>query len=107
MLLYSLSLFKIRRNFSLAIEKIHKQFLWMGMEKKKIMALIAWDKFCMPIKKGGLGLIRVITMNDSLLAKLLWQWHQEDGEWRDIWNNKYNKDNQGFNLFLSRIRAWF
>ena len=61
--------------------------------KKKIMPLIAWEKVCMPLNKGGLGLGRVTTMNDSLLAKLLWRWHKEEGEWKDIWNNKYNREN--------------
>ena len=55
----------------------------------------------MPLNKGGLGLRRVTTMNDSLLAKLLWRWHKEEGEWRNIWDDKYNRENHNFNQFLN------
>ena len=55
----------------------------------------------MPSKKRGLGLRRVITINDYLLAKLIWRWHQEQGDWRDIWNDKYNRENLRFSLSLS------
>ena len=99
--LYALSVFKIPRKFSLTIEKNQEQFLWTGMEKKKRMALFTWEKVSIPINKEGLGLRRVLTMNDSLLAKLIRRWHQEEGECRDIWNDKYNRENLGFNLFLS------
>ena len=44
----------------------------------------------MPYKKGGLGLRRISSMNDFLMAKLLWRWYHEDGEWKNIWNDKYN-----------------
>ena len=54
----------------------------------------------MSLNKGGLGLRRVTTMNEFLLAKLLWRWHKEEGEWRNIWVEKYNRDNYNFNQFL-------
>lgn len=71
------------------------------MEKKKRLALIAWEKICMPFNKGGLGLRRVTTMNDYLLSKLLWRRHKEEGEWRGIWNDKYNRENQDLKHFLN------
>ena len=55
----------------------------------------------MPYNKGGLGLRRVTTMNDSLLAKLLWRWHKEEGERRDIWTDKYNRENHNLNHLLN------
>ena len=39
-------------------------------------------------------------MNDFLLSRLIWRLYNEDGEWKDIWNDKQNNQNQGFNLFL-------
>ena len=71
------------------------------MEKKKRLALVVWEKVFMPFDKGGLGLRRFSSMNDSLLAKLIWRWHKEEGEWRDIGNDKYNRENQDLKLFLS------
>ena len=72
-----------------------------GYGKKKRMDLIVCDKVCMPINKGGLGLRRVMTMNDSLISKIIFTWHQEKGECRDTCNDKYNRENLGFNPFLS------
>ena len=55
----------------------------------------------MPQKKGGLGLRRVSAMNDFLLAKFLWRWHKDLGEWKNIWTNKHNRDNFDFFHFLN------
>lgn len=35
------------------------------------------------------------------MAKLSWRWHKEDGEWKNIWNDKYNFDNFDFYHFLN------
>ena len=94
--LYALSVFKILRKYALAIEKIQKTFLWTGMETKKRLLLIAWENVCIPRGKGGLGLQRISTMNELLLAKLLWRWHKEEGKWRNIWADKYNRDHFDF-----------
>ena len=99
--LYALSVLKILRKFSLAIEKIQKTFLWTGVENQKRLPLIAWENVCMPFEKGGLGLRRITTMNKFLLAKLLWRWHKEEGEWKNIWVDKYNRDNYEINHFLN------
>ena len=40
-------------------------------------------------------------MNEFLLAKLLWRWHKEEGEWKNIWVGKYNRDHYDFNHFLN------
>ena len=71
------------------------------MESKKRLPLIALENVCIPKGKGGLGLQRISTMNELLLAKLLWRWHREDGEGRNIWDNKYNRDHTDFLHFLS------
>lgn len=38
----------------------------------------------MAFNKGGLGLGRVASMNDSFLEKFIRRWHKEEGEWKDI-----------------------
>ena len=40
-------------------------------------------------------------MNDLLMEKLLWRWHKEVGEWKNIWTDKYNIDNFDFYHFLN------
>lgn len=70
------------------------------METKKRLPLIAWENVCIPKGKGGIGLRRISIMNELLLAKLLWRWHKEEGEWRNIWDFKYNWDGFDFKHFL-------
>ena len=85
----------------MAIERIQRNFLWNGMEKKKRMTLIAWDKVCKHIKKRGFWLRKISNMNDFLLGNLICRLYNDEGEWKDIWNNKYNMENKSFIFFLS------
>lgn len=54
----------------------------------------------MPLNKGGLGLRRITIMNELLLAKLLWRWHKEEGECKNIQADKQNRDNHDLNHLL-------
>ena len=54
-LLYALSLFKIRKFFSLAIEKIQKYFLWTGTENKKNSILFLRKMFACHIRRNVLA----------------------------------------------------
>lgn len=40
-------------------------------------------------------------MNYFLMAKLLWRWDKESGEWKNIWNDKYNFENLDLYYFLN------
>ena len=70
------------------------------METKKRLPLIVWENVCIPKGKGGLGFWRLSFMNELLMVKLIWRWHKEEGEWRNIWDFKYNWDDFDFKHFL-------
>ena len=92
---------KFLENMLLLFKRSRKISCGWPRRIKKRIPLIALENVCMPRKKGGFGLRRVTSMNDLLLAKLLWRWHKEDGEWKNIWNDKYNFDNSDFYHFLN------
>ncbi|XP_074300346.1 uncharacterized protein LOC141631595 [Silene latifolia] len=48
-----------------------KTFLWHGKETRASPAMVAWEKLCMPKRKGGLGLKHLIHWNMAALAKLV------------------------------------
>lgn len=71
--IYSVSIFKILGKFTDAIQKIQKDLVWYGVEKKKRVSLVTWKNVCKPKKLGGLGLKNIRTLNKTLLAKQIWE----------------------------------
>ena len=62
---YFLSLINIPTHMANKIEKLQRDFLW-GDPKTH---LLGWDKVCMPIANGGLGIRKLTTFNKALLGK--------------------------------------
>lgn len=89
--IYALSLFTILGKYAERMEKIQRDFLWMGTDRNKRYPLVAWDKVCLPKKNGGLGIRKITHINKALLAKKIWHIFSSMGEWRDTVVNTYIK----------------
>ncbi|KAL0304753.1 UNVERIFIED_CONTAM: hypothetical protein Sangu_3066700 [Sesamum angustifolium] len=59
-----------------------RKFLWQGSAGAG-NAKVAWDQLCQPKSEGGLGLRKLITVNQALILKQLWRLLQNDGT--SIW----------------------
>ena len=55
--------------FEEKIEKIQRNFLWLGLEGQKRYPLVAWDNVCLPKCYGGLGIKKLKLLNMAFLAK--------------------------------------
>lgn len=87
--MYALSVFIIPTKFVDAIDKIQKSLLWLGVEEKKRIFLITWEKVCRPKNMGRLALRNIKTINKALLAKKIQRLFGKTSEWNSIWKAKY------------------
>ena len=77
------------------LEKIRKHILW---DKKtedgvKTNYLVAWDRVCMPKKRGGIGVLNLKIQNEALLLKFLDKFYNKvDTPWVTlVWNAYYTE----------------
>ena len=66
---YFLSLFMIPTSIVLKIEKMQRDFLWLGSGEGKKDHLIKWDVVCRPKEFGGLWIGKTSLRNRALLGK--------------------------------------
>ncbi|KAL4599735.1 hypothetical protein ACB092_11G147700 [Castanea dentata] len=90
---YFLSLFTIPKAVATRLESIQRNFLWGSSEGGFKYPLVAWDKVCLPVEMGRLGLRKVVSFNQALLGKWLWRYGHEDTHlWRRVISSKYGED---------------
>lgn len=78
------------KSVALKIKKLQREFLSKSVENSFGMHLLAWDIFCSPKSKGGMGLRRMTDMNVALLCKWLWRLGlEEDWLWKRVLMEKY------------------
>ena len=56
------------------LESIQRNFLWWSFEGSFKYHLVAWEKVCLPVEMGGLGIKSVVSFNQVLLGKWLWRY---------------------------------
>ena len=96
---YFLSLFTIPTHVANKIEKLQRDFLW-GDSKTH---LLGWEKVCMPIANGGLGIRKLTTFNKALLGKWLWRFGIEENRlWRRVVALKFGEEWGGWTSKLGR-----
>ena len=66
---YFLSLFTIPKAVAARMESIQRNFLWRSSEGRFKYALVAWDKVCLPVELGDLGIRSMASFNQALLGK--------------------------------------
>lgn len=54
------------------IEAICRSYLWSGEANVTKIALVVWDKVCLPKSAGGLSILNLKIWNQVAICKLLW-----------------------------------
>ena len=67
------------------------------------ISLVAWEKVCLPIAFGGLGIRKIVHFNQALLGKWLWRFGREGTHlWRRVIASKYGEGQGGWNTKICR-----
>ena len=87
---YYLSLFPIPKSVARRIEKLQRDFLWVGLDDEPKFHLVPWKRVCEPLMSGGLGIRNLTMFNQALLRKWLWRYALEpESLWRRVIDSKY------------------
>ena len=85
-----------KRNFQ-------RNFLWGSSEGSFKYPLVAWEKVCVPVELGGLGIRSVASFNQALLGKWLWRFgHEVTHLWRRVISTKYGEGQGGWCMKVCR-----
>ncbi|CAL5343189.1 unnamed protein product [Camellia sinensis] len=88
--IYYLSLFRIPVGVAKEIEQMQSAFLWGGSDLRQKVHMVRWEVLARSKKLGGLGLRRIITMNQCLLLKWWWRFGAENHFlWKAVICTKY------------------
>ena len=85
-----LSYHAIKKGVKSRLEKIQRDFQWLGGNLDRKSHLVNWDTMCTSKEKGGLGIRSLVKLNKSLLEKWNLRLAVEDNPpWKDIIKLKY------------------
>lgn len=70
------------------IEKLRANFLW-NIQGASGVHWVRWSEICTPIDEGGLGILRMDHLVESLHAKLMWATMSGDTLWAKFARAKY------------------
>ncbi|WJZ91452.1 hypothetical protein VitviT2T_010519 [Vitis vinifera] len=100
--IYLMSLLRMPRVVSLRLEKIRRDFLWGEGALERKPHLVNWDSVCSDIRKGGLGVRRLSTLNRALLCKWNWRFANErEALWRQVISRKFGEEEGGWSMASS------
>lgn len=104
---YAMATFKMPQSFCDTLDGLVRRFWWTrGLQKRKFLALGAWDNFCCPKQCGGLDFRRFRDINASILANLTWDLFSKKNKlWVDILSSKYIKEDI-WNLIAPKNCSW-
>jgi hypothetical protein len=98
-----LSIYPAPKSFIKKIDILRRRLLWQGGCQSKKFHLVDWVSVCSPKSQGGLGVLNLEFMNDSLLSKWLWNIETSKGLWQKVIASKYIKGNPLFWLNKNKV----
>ncbi|WMV10716.1 hypothetical protein MTR67_004101 [Solanum verrucosum] len=89
---YVMSLFPLPAKVEDRLDKLRRDFLWLGNKEGKGIHLVKWQTAQLSKKSGGLGIKNLGLQNRCLLSKWLWRFGKEgQALWKDVIVSKYGQ----------------
>lgn len=97
--IYFISIFKCPVEVIKCMEKLQKDFLWHGNEKKMTFHSIKWTQVCKSEEYGGSGIRSLKEMNLAPDGKWLWRIGDgSKGQWKHVIFSKYDIHGDGWQV---------
>lgn len=101
-LTYGMQVCKLLGRTLVALDKIHRNFLWGDLADRRSTHVVGWEQICQPRNMGGLGIRVLQKHNITMLAKLAWRFSiNKDALWSQVLLTKYGVF-EGWEIPLNR-----
>lgn len=99
--------FILPKSVILEIEKLCHGYLWGSVDDKRMPALVAWDRVCLPKQNEGLGFKQLGLWNVASLGKQVWALAQKkDHLWVKWISSLYLKDAEFLTMQNKSTDIW-
>ena len=88
------------------IEQVFANFLWGTSDISRKVHWSAWEKLCLPIEEGGLGIKNMESTVEAFSMKLWYKFREQNSLWAAVLERKYWKEKDLISLQVKRTDSY-
>ncbi|KAF3782671.1 putative ribonuclease H protein [Nymphaea thermarum] len=103
---YWMMAFRLPKVVLKRIEQACIKFLWNEEDGSRHMHLVKWERLCLPLDEGGVGIRRLEDVNRAMLASRCCRLLISKDPWANIYKEKYLSSHSLWTLNRSSNPSW-